>query len=170
MKLVDFHHTAPIFVDANIFTYFALCNSTFQVDCTAFIERIERGEIRAVTSTFVLNETYYALLIGKGSEVLNTTSLKRIKKSLVSDSLIVTKCYDVCEEFDDYVHVLQAKGLQVLEISQETLSLSLTLGKKYRLLPTDALHVATCRQMNITHIATADVHFDRIDDLHIWEP
>ncbi len=41
---------------------------------------------------------------------------------------------------------------------------------RYLLLPTDALHVATCQQHGIRHCATADAHFERVDSLPVWRP
>jgi predicted nucleic acid-binding protein len=108
MLLADFAQDAGIFIDANIFTYFALQNPTYQGACTAFLSRVEAGEVRGVASVFSLNEAFYTMLIGKGSEILN--------------------------------------------------------------LPTDALHVATCQQYGISHIATADVHFEQVDLLTTWKP
>jgi predicted nucleic acid-binding protein len=67
MRLADFTLEADIFMDANIFTYFALQNPTYQAACTAFLSRIEGGEVRGVTSVFALNEAFYAMLVGKSS-------------------------------------------------------------------------------------------------------
>ena len=54
MFLADFAQDAEIFIDANIFTYFALQNPTYQAACTAFLGRVEAGEVRGVASVFSL--------------------------------------------------------------------------------------------------------------------
>ena len=41
MLLTNFVQDAEIFIDANIFTYFALQNPTYQAACTAFLARVE---------------------------------------------------------------------------------------------------------------------------------
>jgi predicted nucleic acid-binding protein len=82
VNLGDFTGRDEIFVDANIFTYFALGTTAYQESCAEFLMRIEQGQVHAVTSDFVLNEVMYALLVGKGSELLASTRIARIKKHL----------------------------------------------------------------------------------------
>ena len=113
---------------------------------------------------------YYVLLISKGSELLASTSMKRIKKRLSSDKAFSAECYQACIEFSYYINLLQTRALHVIDVGYDLLRVSLSLGSKYRLLPTDALHVATCQQQGITHMATADTHFDVVDTLNIWHP
>lgn len=86
MLLADFAQGAEIFIDANIFTYFALQNPTYQAGCTAFLSRVEASEVQAVASVFSLNEAFYTMLIGKGSEILNSTKIKQIKSRLAKCS------------------------------------------------------------------------------------
>ena len=43
MNLDDFTGADPIFVDANVFTYFALGMMTYQESCTEFLSKIEQG-------------------------------------------------------------------------------------------------------------------------------
>jgi len=170
MFLANFDHNTGIFVDANVFTYFALENPTFQSACTDFLARIEGGQIQAVTSVFVLNEAFYAILIGKGSELLDTTKIRRIKTRLSNDSDFATSCYQAPINFSEYVAVLLATGLQMLDVDYNLQASALSVGQKYRLLPTDALHVATCQRYGISHIATADAHFEQVDVLTVWKP
>lgn len=170
MNLADFSGQDQIFIDANIFTYLALGTVVYQDSCANFLNRVEQGEIQAVTSDFVLNEVFYALLVGKGSELLGTNRISTIKKRLGKDSALSTECYQVCRDFWGYLATLQALGLHILHIGVREQELSLTLGSEYLLLPTDALHVATCQHHHIQHCATADAHLERVDWLHIWRP
>lgn len=170
MQLAEFTQDAEIFIDANIFTYFALRNPTYQAACTSFLSQVEAGEVQAVTSVFSLNEAFYTMLIGKGSELLNSTKIKQIKAKLAQDVAFSTACYQACLEFSRYVTILRATGLRLVEIDYELQVKALSLGYKYQLLPTDALHVATCQNYDIIHIATADSHFEQVDLLNVWKP
>jgi predicted nucleic acid-binding protein len=170
MQLADFAAESEIFIDANIFTYFALQNPTYQTACTAFLSRVEASEVRGVTSVFALNEAFYAMLIGKGSEVLNSTKIKQIKVKLATDPALSTACYQACLEFSQYVTLLRAAGLRLVEVDYDLQVKALPLGQQYRLLPTDALHVATCQEYGISHIATTDSHFDQSIGLTVWKP
>ncbi len=113
MQLDSFAGLETIFIDANIFAYFAVSNPAFEKSCGDFFSRILTEQIQAATSTFVLNESFYAI-------TLNAASF--------------------------------------------------ALGRQHLLLPTDALHLATCRHYGIHHIATADHHFDNVADLMVWKP
>jgi predicted nucleic acid-binding protein len=117
MNLGDFSGDAEIFVDANIFTYFALGTPAYQDTCAEFLKRIEDKRIHAVTSDFVLNEVFYALLVGKGSELLASTRTTTIKKRLLQDAALAEACYHVCQDFWGYLLALQAEGLRIVNVS-----------------------------------------------------
>jgi predicted nucleic acid-binding protein len=169
-KLADFPAVQPIFIDANIWTYFALNTEPFQTSCAAFLYRVEVGQITAITSTAVLNETFYAILVGKAAAELQTTKIKQIHRQLMQDNEFTEACYQVCGQFAGYLQGLMQAGLQMLPLDYQTQITALELGARYRLLPTDALHVATCQRYEISHIAAADAHFERVPFLHIWGP
>jgi hypothetical protein len=169
-KLADFPAAQPIFVDANIWTYFVLNTEPFQTSCTAFLYQVEVGQITATTSTAALNETFYAILVGKAAAELQTTKIKQIHRQLMQDNDLAETCYHVCRQFTDYLNGLMQAGLQMLPLDYQTQITALELGARYRLLPTDALHVATCQRYEISHIATADAHFERVPFLQIWGP
>jgi predicted nucleic acid-binding protein len=170
VNLAHFTGQDEIFVDANIFTYFALDTTEYQDACADFLTLVEQGEIHAVTSDFVLNEVFYALLVGKGSELLGSTRITTIKKHLTQDAALSNACYQVCRDFWGYLTALQATGLRIISVSAHEQEVSLDLGSRYLLLPTDALHVATCQRHGIRHCATADIHFEKVDLLQIWKP
>lgn len=170
MILDDFSTPEPIFVDANILTYFALNTEPFQTSCTNFLYRIEVGQTSAVISNAVLNETFYAILIGKAAGELQTTKIKQIHRELRQNHNLAEKCYQACLEFTTYLNALKQTGLQILTLSYQTYVASLEVGPRHSLLPTDALHVAVCQRHSINHIATADAHFQNIPSLQVWQP
>jgi predicted nucleic acid-binding protein len=170
MLLDDFAASDEIFIDANIWSYFALRNPDFQKVCTRFFERIEQNEIRGATSNFVLNEVVHVVLIGKGSESLKSAKVSGIKAKLTEDANLAAQCYKACNDFLDYVNVLKTKGLRVIEVGSDVIAASLDIGKNHKLLATDALHAATCQAHDIKHIATNDADFERVTFLTVWKP
>lgn len=170
MLLADYTLPDEIFIDANIWSYFALRNPNFQSDCTRFLERVEQGIVNGVTSNFVLNEVIHVILIGKGSQILDARSISKIKEMLRTNADLSRQCYNACSEFLNYVNVLKAKGLRIIDVGQDSIALSLDIGKQNTLLATDALHAATCNANAIKHIATNDADFDGIDFLSVWKP
>ena len=57
-----------------------------------------------------------------------------------------------------------------MNVEYQTHIASLEIGQIYGLLPTDALHTATCQRYQVNHIATADAHFEQISSLQVWKP
>jgi predicted nucleic acid-binding protein len=169
-KLTEFPAAQPIFIDANIWTYFALNTEPFQTSCAAFLYRIELGQVTAITSVAALNETFYAILVGKAAAELQSTKIKQVHRQLMQDNELARACYEVCRQFAGYLQGLVQAGLQMLPLDYQTQVAALDLGAQYQLLPTDAVHAATCQRYEIDHIATADTHFERISFLQVWGP
>jgi predicted nucleic acid-binding protein len=170
MILDDFAAADPIFIDAKIWTYFALNTEPFQTSCTTFLHRVETNHIKAVISEAVLNEIFYAILVGKAAAELQTTRIKQIHRELRQDASLAAKCYQSCLDFTKYLDALQKTGLQILPVDYQIQVASLEIGRRNGLLPTDALHVAVCQQYSIQHVATADAHFQNIPALTMWQP
>ncbi|MDM8531412.1 type II toxin-antitoxin system VapC family toxin [Anaerolineales bacterium HSG25] len=106
MNLTEYSEAAPIFIDANIWTYFALNSEPFQESCSTFLYGIEIGQINGVTSTAVLNEVFYAILVGKASLELQSTKIKRIHRHLKQDTELSAICYQACVDFTTYIEAL----------------------------------------------------------------
>jgi predicted nucleic acid-binding protein len=47
---------SSVFIDANVFVYHFSMQSVYNSSCSTFLERIERGAIKGITSTFVVQE------------------------------------------------------------------------------------------------------------------
>lgn len=169
-RLTDFPSQQTIFVDANIWAYFALNTEPFQAACATFLYRVETGQISAVTSNMVLNETFYAVLVGKAAAELQINKIEQIHRHLLQDTNLAAVCYQACLNFTDYLNKLNQARLQILTVDYQIQVTALELGSRYGLLPTDALHVATCQHFKIAHIATADAHFERVSFLRVWQP
>ncbi len=82
MNLANFNLDEEIFIDSNIFCYHFDSNSLYQQTCTEFLKKVERKEINGIISDIVIDEVIYVLLIQKGSELLATDKIKRIKKAI----------------------------------------------------------------------------------------
>lgn len=55
----------------------------------------------------------------------------------------------------------------VVNVTGKTLREAISIAKKYLMLPRDAIHITTCRELGIKHIASNDVDFERVD---FYEP
>jgi len=69
--------------------------------------------------------------------------------------------YDIVLEF-----IKDAK-ISILPTSLDIVIESIEMGKKYKLLPSDALIVSLCKHYGIRKIATFDKDFEKVDFLEI---
>lgn len=170
MNLAEFHQPESIFIDANIFVYAFSPGSPYEPICRAFLQQVEARRVQGVISTLVVDEVAYALLMHKGSQLLQTTRLSQIKQRLTSDSHLAQQCYAVVALAMTYLERLQQAGLRVVEVPFALMTEAVKLGAAHHLLPRDAMHYAVCRHHRILHLASRDAHFQRLPHLCVWSP
>lgn len=170
MNLANFNLDEEIFIDSNIFCYHFDSNSPYQQTCTEFLKRTERKDIDGIISDIVIDEVVYVLLIQKGSELLATDKIKRIKKAIKEDKTIAFECYEMAYNFYDYLEILRLAGLKIIEVDFDMAKSSLDIGRQACLLPHDAINVSICKTFGIKNIATTDTDLERIDFLKTWKP
>lgn len=168
MKLSEYKASEHIFIDANIFIDYSLPNPKYGEAATDFLEKIELLKIKAVTTPLVLDEVSYIILLYKASSILKTQDRQRIRESIKRDRSISSLCYAVIEKFNELLDNL--KGLQILSVNQDDYKQASILGKKYCLLPSDALHASVMKNNNIFNIATRDQDFERVEGITAWKP
>lgn len=103
----------------------------------------------------------------KGSLLLKTQERKKIIKTIKQDSTLSSLCYEMVDEFNEFIACL--KGLVILSVDYEEYKHASELGKKYLLLPSDALHASVMETNKIRNIATRDGDFDRIEGITVWK-
>jgi predicted nucleic acid-binding protein len=123
-----------------------------------------------VTSSLVIDEVIYALMLLKASEHLPGKTLKAIKKQLEMDGKLVKECYHFVQQIMDYIEILRLSGFAIQSVNFGMIKESCSLGAEYRLYPRDAVHALTCNTFGIHHIATNDFHFQKVPFLNIWSP
>ncbi len=117
MKLSEYKNSDRIFIDANIFLDYSLPNPKYGEIASDFLEKIELNEIKAATTPLVLDEVSFIILIYKGSLILGTKDRKIIINSIKKDKNISNLCYEVVEEFNEFLYCL--KGLEVISGNRE---------------------------------------------------
>lgn len=130
-----------VFLDSNVPMYVAGRDHTHKEAATAILTRIQKGKLRACTSTEVLQEIlyrYYAI------------DLPRVAHE-VYDVMV-----DLCE------HVFSV-DLSDTEVAKQLLQQLKHVGVR------DAVHVAVMLNNNISSIASFDKAFDRFANIkRIW--
>ena len=62
------------------------------------------------------------------------------------------------------------KGFNISILNGSLFPDFIEISKKYWLMATDAIHVATMKRQGITNIATNDPDFERVEWLKVWKP
>ncbi len=124
------------------------------------MERIENGEITAITSTLVLNELMFKILMAELSNYSQKLNIW-VAKKLLKNEEIRAKVYESVEEYINYLKYLE--NLDIVEITPRISFLSIELGSKYGLLTSDAYHLACMKEHEIKSIATDDTDFKKVE-------
>jgi len=152
-----------IFIDSNIFLYLFLKHPGYYQACRSFIQRIERGEIIGLINDFVYNEVMHKLMV---------TALVNHNHCSPHEAISFIKREP--EVLDELPELWQAGELLQLidlkKISGPFFPSALSFSKKYKLLITDAVHVAGMQKDGVFHIATNDNDFRHIPSLIIYKP
>lgn len=157
----DLPANSSVFVDSNIITYFLLKHRKLYPSCRDFLRRIERGELKGFINSVVISEVYFIYTRVKLSEMLKIPpprvmkDVKRKPRHLDKvDLLPVDMFFSIPNLFLIHPHFTYLSAI----ISRN------------KLLPSDALHLATMTSNNIQNIATNDVDFDGIKGITLWKP
>jgi len=160
MRVSELSEGGEVFVDANIYLFNALDDPKYGEASTLFLEKIERGEIKAVTNVLVLNEVAFKILMAERSNYSEKFNIW-IAKKLLKSKEIAEKVYKPVKKYQAYL-----EGLEWLEIKGITPKIafsSVELGQRYGLLPSDSFHLATMKEFEMKFIVTDDADFKRVD-------
>jgi predicted nucleic acid-binding protein len=165
MSLSEIPSDARVFIDANIFVYHFSGPTELTPACSAFLRRIEEGSLAAFTSLTVLAEVLHRLMIIEATETLQTEAKQvlRFLKEHPAEVRKLTKHLVVPEK-------IQAIGVQFLAPTLDDLLASQHYKRTLGFLTNDAINLAVMRAHHLTHLATNDPDFSRVDALTIWKP
>lgn len=132
------------FLDTNVFLYAAGRPHPLKAPCVAVLQRVAQDAIDAVTSTEVLQEILHRFW-----------STSNLPQGLMLARLAVD----------------QVAG-EVLPVTLAVMQRAFALAERYAVAITirDAVHAATMLQHGITHIISADRHFDAIGEVTRIDP
>jgi predicted nucleic acid-binding protein len=155
-----------IYIDANIFIYDATDHANYGQQCKALLHRVERNELKGITSTITINEVLHRLTLIELSEK-EAVGPGDVIRLIKENSSVLAKASD-SYQFIEKMHDLP--NLDIVPYSKEIAFLAVTLAQMYFLMSNDATHVATMRTHGIHDIATNDPDFERVDGITIWKP
>lgn len=156
-----------VFVDTNIFSLHFQGRS---ISCTAFIERIARGEIAAYVNTEVLSDLLHKLMLyeAKQKGLIPDPSAKALRAHLRGNRNAIATIPDHQAHFEQTI----AGGIKVLPISPKLLTDTKRERITHGLMTNDSVHLGNMvyRKQPLADIATSDADFEHIDSITVWKP
>ncbi|MEK6718915.1 MAG: type II toxin-antitoxin system VapC family toxin [candidate division NC10 bacterium] len=132
------------FLDTNIFMYAAGREHPLKGPCVAILRRVAREEVEALTNTEVLQEILYRYrAIGERERGLH---LARLAVDQVGGEVLPVTLADMRRAFD----LVTRYGTDIMA--------------------RDAVHAATMLNNGLTHLISADSHFDVIEGVTRLDP
>ena len=151
-----------ILIDANIFIYhFAKVSN----DCKTFLQRVEKGDVVGFVTTGILAEVLHRRMLAEA-----------VDKGLVTASKVLQKLKarpDLVSQLTDYITDIRAIAqlpFSIISISSDDIEQSHVIRQTYGLFVNDSINLACTRRAGVTHIATHDSDFDRLDKINVWKP
>lgn len=166
MKLSSIPSGTSVFIDANIFLYEIFDDPVFGESSYDFMKKVESGELIGYTSTLVLDEVLFKMILMETSNKLDVpmkNAVSFLKKH--PDKLAVLRI-----SWENIEKIQNMDNLRILGVSPAIFKDSVEISKASKLLPHDATHAAAAKSMNIRDIATNDEDFERMGFFHIWRP
>lgn len=162
--LVALPSGARVFIDANIFIYhFTQVPQT--ASCTAFLQRVETGDLLGVTSIVVLAEVAHRLMILEAIRTFGFSSRTAVK-SLKDSPTLVRQLFhykEATERIPSFNITVEPVTFAHLQTAQE-------LSALHGLLTNDSLIVAVAQSLALVDIASNDSDLTIVPGLTIWRP
>jgi predicted nucleic acid-binding protein len=153
-----------VFIDANVFIYH-FTQTPLTAACTAFLQRVETGDLHGITSTVILAEVAHRLMILEAIRTLGLSSRTAVKKLKENPDLVrqlshykvATEripSFNVTIEPVTFAHLQTAQGFSTL----------------HGLLTNDSLTAAVMQSLALTDVASNDPDLSVMPGLTIWRP
>ena len=124
-------------MDSNVFIYAALNTEEPGNKARFLLQKIRKGEEQAKTSALTIDEILW-----------------NVKKHRNLDDAL-----DAGDAF------LNFPNLELAPVTGELVAFALSIMRKYRIDPRDAIHAATAIVDKVDYIVSSDPHFDKIKEL-----
>ncbi len=166
MFLPDLEDGSSIFIDANIFVYHFFKKSKFNPTSSNFLERAEKGEIKGITSTSVVQEATHRMMIMEAATILPDLKTKNIVGYLKAHSDIVKKLitHQVIPE------KIASFNLEIISPDINTIQRSQQMKRRYGFLSNDALSLQIMEDLKINDLASNDSDFERVTFIALYKP
>ncbi|MEX1244526.1 MAG: type II toxin-antitoxin system VapC family toxin [Thermoanaerobaculia bacterium] len=162
MTLDEIASGSRVFIDSTIFIYHF---TGVSAECRRFLERCSRTEIRGITSVVALAEVAHRLMMIEAL-TRELVSAGRVAAKLREKPFIVRQL----RLYQEQVEKIPLMGIEALALDLSGLLRSFALREKYGLLTNDSLVAAAAISADVAGFASADVDFERLPKLRLFQP
>ena len=125
-----------IYLDSNVFIFAALNNEELGDEARTILEKVEKGEVIAASSSLSFDEVTWIIKRNRAYE----------------DAITIGEA------------LLNMPKLRLIGVNGDLLTLALSLMRKYSLDPRDSIHAATAIKERAGVMISEDTDFDRVKE------
>ena len=161
MRLPDLPVGSSVAIDTNIFVYAATGRSA---DCRTFLERLNRLELRGLTTLEIMAETCHRLML---DEAFSNGSISRAAAPELRRNHAVIGTLNIY-----WAHMARLLNLNIIRVALDEFRFhqAQPLRQQHQLLTNDSLLAAAAFQYGIANVATNDSDFERVPWLTVYKP
>lgn len=153
-----------VFIDANIFIYH-FTQSPLTTACTAFLQRVEDGEVRGLTSVVTLTEVAHRLMLLEAIHVFHLPSRTAVRTLKEHPELV-----QQLSQYKTATEKIPAFNVAIEPITPGHLRAAQTLSTTYGVLTNDSLIAAVMQELALTELASNDPDLSCLPHLTLWQP
>ena len=164
-SLAEIPDGTSVFIDANVFIYHFSGPTPLSTACSAFLQRVEDGLLRGLTSTVVLIEVLHRLMVleAVNAFLLQPREAMRYLKEHPQQAKTLVAHQGVPEQ-------VRRTGIEVVAVGFDEIERSHEVKQRYGFLTNDAVVLATMERAGITTLASNDLDFERVETISLYRP
>lgn len=165
MKFADLASGAIVFLDANTFVYHFAADPIFGPACKGLLDRVERQDVRGVTSTHIVTEVAHRLMAIEAVTRLGWPQAGvayRLRKNAGEIQKLAL--------FRASVEAILNSRVNVLTIASQLNLAAADASRLWGVLSSDAMVLAVMQAAGISSLASNDSDFDRVTSVIRYAP
>jgi len=165
MIFADIPAGESVFIDANVFVYDFGPDPVFGLPCRAFLERVERADLKGYISAHVLLEAAHRLMTLEACQTFGWpyTGIGRRLRRHPGEIQQLHRYRDALDE-------IVGSGVEVLPLAAQDVLLAGDLSRSHGMLSGDSLILAVMQGHGLVNLASSDADFDRISGIKRFAP
>ena len=165
MTFADIPSGAALFLDTNTLVYHFGAHPVLGPPCRQLLERIQRQEVTAFTSTHVLSDVAHRVMTLEAIDRFGW-AIAGISQRLRAHPADIQQLTRFRQAVDEVPHF----GVRIVTTAVHLPSVAATISQQQGLLSGDALIVALMQEQSLTALASHDADFDRVPGLQRFAP